>query len=166
MYCAQQLGRYLEGQGHSMTFQQNSFRPITLWFEVRFYNFFWQTTSLCPIPIRGALPGSDRLLCTDDRGMNSGLYILFHINCMAQTILNFSILYFRTTCCVRTCAARTSVTWISTCAMPACCTCWLVPGVHRRRCVSGRRCSPPACVGSHRGQTHQGTGSPALDGSS
>jgi len=38
--CAQYLGRYLEGQGHSMTFQQNSFRPITLWFEVEFYNYF------------------------------------------------------------------------------------------------------------------------------
>jgi len=29
-----------EGQGHSMTFQHNSFRPITLWFEVEFYNYF------------------------------------------------------------------------------------------------------------------------------
>ena len=37
---AQHLGRYLEGQGHSMTLQQNSFRPITLWFEVEFYNYF------------------------------------------------------------------------------------------------------------------------------
>jgi len=36
----QHLGRYLEGQGHSMTFQQNSFRPITLWFKVEFYNHF------------------------------------------------------------------------------------------------------------------------------
>jgi len=63
MTCrAQHLGRYLEGQGHSMTFQQNSFRSITLLFEVGFYNYFWQTTSQCPIPIRGALPGSDRLL--------------------------------------------------------------------------------------------------------
>jgi len=33
----QHLGCYLEGQGH---FQQNSFRPITLWFEVEFYNYF------------------------------------------------------------------------------------------------------------------------------
>jgi len=39
MCCAQHLGLYLEGQGHSMTFQQNSFRPITLWFEVEFYNY-------------------------------------------------------------------------------------------------------------------------------
>ena len=33
-------------------------------FEVGFYNNFWQTTSLRPIPIRGASPGSDRLLCS------------------------------------------------------------------------------------------------------
>ena len=37
---AQHLGRYLEGQGHSVTFQQNNFRPITLWFEVEYYNYF------------------------------------------------------------------------------------------------------------------------------
>ena len=60
MCLAQHLGRYLEGQGHSMTLQQNQVRSITLLFEVGFYNYFWQTTSLCPIPIRGALPGSDR----------------------------------------------------------------------------------------------------------
>jgi len=36
----QHLGCYLEGQGHSMTFQQNSFRLITWWFEVEFYNYF------------------------------------------------------------------------------------------------------------------------------
>jgi len=42
--------------------QQNSVRPKTLLFKVGFYNYFWQTTSLWPIPIRGALPGSDRLL--------------------------------------------------------------------------------------------------------
>jgi len=35
---AQHLGHYLEGQGHSMTF--HSFRPITLWFVVNFYNYF------------------------------------------------------------------------------------------------------------------------------
>ena len=34
--CAQHLGCYLEGQGHSMTLQQNRVRPITLLFEVRF----------------------------------------------------------------------------------------------------------------------------------
>ena len=58
----QYLGCYLEGQGHSMTLHQNRVWPKTLLFEDRFYNYFWQTTSLCPIPIRGALPGSDRLL--------------------------------------------------------------------------------------------------------
>jgi len=58
----QHLGCYHEGQGHSMTLHQNRVWPKTLLFEVRFYNYFWQTTSLCPIPIRGALPGSDRLL--------------------------------------------------------------------------------------------------------
>jgi len=36
----QHLGCYLEGQSHSMTFQQNRVRPITLLFEVRFYNYF------------------------------------------------------------------------------------------------------------------------------
>jgi len=55
------LGYYLEGQGHSMTLQQNRVWPKTLLFEVGFYNYFWQTTSLCPIPIPGAIPGSDRL---------------------------------------------------------------------------------------------------------
>jgi len=40
MTCrAQHLGRYLEGQCHSMTLQQNPVRPITLWFEVEFYNY-------------------------------------------------------------------------------------------------------------------------------
>ena len=58
----QHLGCYLEGQGHSMTLHQNRVWPKTLLFKVRIYNYFWQTTSLCPIPIRGALPGSDRLL--------------------------------------------------------------------------------------------------------
>ena len=33
---AQHLGRYLEGQGHSMTLKQNRVRPITLLFEVEF----------------------------------------------------------------------------------------------------------------------------------
>jgi len=37
---AQHLGRYLEGQGHSMTLQQNRVRPITLLFEVGFWNYF------------------------------------------------------------------------------------------------------------------------------
>jgi hypothetical protein len=34
------LGRYLEGQGHSMTLQQNCVMPITSLFEVGFYNYF------------------------------------------------------------------------------------------------------------------------------
>jgi len=58
----QHFGCYIEGQGNSMTLQQNHVWPNILLFEVGFYNYFWQTTSLCPIPIWGALPGSDRLL--------------------------------------------------------------------------------------------------------
>jgi len=61
---AQHLGRYFAGQGHSMTLQQKRVWPKTLLFEVWFNNYFWQTTSLCPIPIRGELPGPDRLLFT------------------------------------------------------------------------------------------------------
>ena len=39
MTCrGQHLGRYLEGQGNSMTLQQNRVRPITLLFKVRFRN--------------------------------------------------------------------------------------------------------------------------------
>jgi len=41
MACrAQHLGRYYEGQGHSMTFQHNRVRPITSLFEVLFKNYF------------------------------------------------------------------------------------------------------------------------------
>ena len=54
----QHYGWYLEGQGYCMTLQQNHVRPITSLFEIGFYNCFWQTTSLCPIPLRVALPGS------------------------------------------------------------------------------------------------------------
>jgi hypothetical protein len=36
MCWAQHLGRYLEGQGHSMTLQQNHFQTITSLFEVGF----------------------------------------------------------------------------------------------------------------------------------
>jgi len=32
----QHLGRYLEGQGQSVTLKQNCVRPITLLFEVKF----------------------------------------------------------------------------------------------------------------------------------
>jgi len=38
--CAQHLGCYLEGQGHSMTLQQNRVRLITLLFEVGYDNYF------------------------------------------------------------------------------------------------------------------------------
>ena len=37
---AQQLGRYLEGQGQSMTLQQKCVWPKTVLFEVGFYNLF------------------------------------------------------------------------------------------------------------------------------
>jgi len=40
MCRAQYLGRYLEGQGHSMTLQLNRVRPITLLFEVGFRKYF------------------------------------------------------------------------------------------------------------------------------
>jgi hypothetical protein len=41
MMCrTQHLGRFLEGQGHSMTLQQNRVRHITSLFEVGFYNYF------------------------------------------------------------------------------------------------------------------------------
>jgi len=40
------LGRYVEGQGHSMSLHQNHIWPITWLFAVRFNNCFWQTTSV------------------------------------------------------------------------------------------------------------------------
>jgi len=49
---AQHLGRYLKGQGHSMTLQQNCLWPITLLFEVGFHNYltkwslYWDDVSL------------------------------------------------------------------------------------------------------------------------
>jgi len=61
------LGHYLEGQGHSMTLQQNRVRPISLLFEVwisklvyKNYHHIEMTkiSCLCPKPIRGASPGS------------------------------------------------------------------------------------------------------------
>jgi len=39
MCHAQHLSHYLEGQGHSMTLQQNRVRPITLLFEVNLKPF-------------------------------------------------------------------------------------------------------------------------------
>jgi len=43
---AQYLGRYLKGQGHSMTLKQNRVRPITLLFEVRFQNYFTEMIAI------------------------------------------------------------------------------------------------------------------------
>jgi len=40
------LGRYLEGQGHSMTLQQKRFRPITLLFKVGFYNYLTEMITI------------------------------------------------------------------------------------------------------------------------
>jgi hypothetical protein len=43
---AQHLGRYLEGQGHSMTLQQNCVRPITLLLEVWYNNYFTEMITI------------------------------------------------------------------------------------------------------------------------
>jgi len=43
---AQNLGRYFEGQGHSMTLQQNRVRPITLLFEVGFRKYFTEMITI------------------------------------------------------------------------------------------------------------------------
>jgi len=43
---AQHLGRYPEGQGHSMTLQQNRVRPITLFFEVGFWKYFTEMITI------------------------------------------------------------------------------------------------------------------------
>jgi len=40
------LGRYLEGQGHSMTLQQNHVRPISWLYEVWFYNYFTEMITI------------------------------------------------------------------------------------------------------------------------
>jgi len=42
----QDLGRYLEGQGHSMTMQQNHVRSITLLLEVIFDNYFTEMITI------------------------------------------------------------------------------------------------------------------------
>jgi len=42
----QHLGLYLEGQGHSMTLQQKRVWPITLLFEVAFYNYLTEMISI------------------------------------------------------------------------------------------------------------------------
>jgi len=43
---AQHLGRYLEGQGQSMTLQQNHVRPITLLFELGFQKYFTEMITI------------------------------------------------------------------------------------------------------------------------
>ena len=43
---AQYLGRYIEGQGHSVTLKQNWVGPITLLFEVEFYNYFTEMIAI------------------------------------------------------------------------------------------------------------------------
>jgi len=46
MCHAQHLGCYLEGQGHRMTLQQNRVWPITLLFEIGFYNYFTEMITI------------------------------------------------------------------------------------------------------------------------
>ena len=43
---AQHLGRYLEGQCHSITLEQKRVRPITLLFEVGFYNYLTEMITI------------------------------------------------------------------------------------------------------------------------
>ena len=43
---AQHLGPYLEGQGHSVTLQQNRVRPIISLFKVGFWNYFTEMTTM------------------------------------------------------------------------------------------------------------------------
>jgi len=40
------LGRYLEGQGHSMTLKKNRIRPVPLFFEVRIKNDFTEMIAM------------------------------------------------------------------------------------------------------------------------
>jgi hypothetical protein len=42
----QHLVNYLEGQGYSMTLQQNRIRPITSLFEVGFYKYFTEMITI------------------------------------------------------------------------------------------------------------------------
>jgi len=44
--CKQHFGRYLEGQGHSMTLKHNHVRPITLLCEVGFYKYFTEMITI------------------------------------------------------------------------------------------------------------------------
>ena len=43
---AHNLGLYLEGQGHSVTLQQNRVRPITLLVEVGFQKYFTEMITI------------------------------------------------------------------------------------------------------------------------
>jgi len=43
---AQNLGRYLEGQGHRITLQHNRIRHITLLCEVGFYKYFTEMITI------------------------------------------------------------------------------------------------------------------------
>jgi len=52
MTCrAQHFGRYFEGQGHSMTMQQNRARPKTSLFEVGFYNYITEMITILGRPV-------------------------------------------------------------------------------------------------------------------
>jgi len=47
MPCRKQhLGRYIEGQGHSMTLQQKRVWSITLLFEVGFYSYLTEMITI------------------------------------------------------------------------------------------------------------------------
>jgi hypothetical protein len=46
MCRVQHFGRYLEGQGHSMTLKQNRLLPVTSLFEVGFYNYFTEMITI------------------------------------------------------------------------------------------------------------------------
>ena len=46
MCRAQHLGPYLEGQGHSVTLQQNRVRPITLLFEAGIRKYFTEMNTM------------------------------------------------------------------------------------------------------------------------
>jgi len=46
MCCMQDFGRYIEGQGPSMTMQEYRVRSITLLFEVGFYNYFTEIITI------------------------------------------------------------------------------------------------------------------------
>jgi len=43
---AQHLGRYFEGQGHSVTLQQIRVRPLTLLFEVGYRKYFTEMITI------------------------------------------------------------------------------------------------------------------------